>query len=259
MKHGDGIIPSGSLPPNSDKASDGSNPEPSTSRIKVGDREMAPEELAKSYEELQKKLGSQGNELGKYRSQNELLMNQLSTMQQMQAKPKEPEKPKADFEALQKELLQGIETGDLSLEDALKKGLSLANENATHKAREATRLAVEEAQAAFQKAWKERDAQEVQNRFLSKNKDFIDFRQSEDAARIKAENPLHDDVSAYYEWKAIQAQQQYEDLQKKIEAGAKPAGPVLDKPGNSIRSQNLNKPRSFEERRAAARAAAGLS
>jgi|GEM_PF-1916300 len=254
----DKIIPAGNIPHELEKDAKTDNNQQETQRIKVGEKDMDPNDLAKSYLELEKKLGSQGSELGKYRSQNDLLMQQLADMQQRLGSANTPAKQSQDpdFDAMKAEIAKAIDSGEISLEEGNAKMWDLMDQKATMKAQKAAEKAVMEARSAFDKAQQEKEAEQIKARFLEKNKDFLAFRDSEDAARIKADNPLHDDVSAYYENKANIAIQKYEELASKIESGAKPKGPVVDKPGSAIRTQNLNKPRSFEERRQAALAAA---
>ncbi len=255
----DKIVPAGSIPHELEKDAEADNKQQAAQRIKVGEKDMDPNDLAKSYLELEKKLGSQGSELGKYRSQNELLTRQLADMQQRFESANTPAAKQSqdpDFDAMKAQITKAIDSGEISLEEGNARMWDLMDQKATMKAQKAAEKAVMEARSAFEKAQQDKEAEQIQARFLEKNKDFLAFRDSEDAARIKAENPLHDDVSAYYENKANLAMQKYEELASKIESGAKPKGPVVDKPGSAIRTQNLNKPRSFEERRQAAFAAA---
>jgi hypothetical protein len=253
----DAIIPAGGLPP-----TDKEPQAPPTTKIKVGEKEMDPADLAKSYLELQKKLGEQGNELGKFRGQSEILLRQVADMQERMAGQQRGEQKQnqpPDFEAQKAAITKAIDSGEISVEEGNAKMWDLMDERATMKAQKIAEKAVMEARSAFEKAQQDREAEQIKAKFLDKNKDFLAFRDSEDAARIKAEDPVHDDVSAYYAWIAMKAVQQFNELSDRVQSGAKPKGPVVDKPGSAIRTQNLSKPRSFEERRQAALAAANAT
>ena len=97
------------------------------------------------------------------------------------------------------EVYRELEDGDISVEEAMQRSNVLTAELAAQKgAKEAT----EKMGEIFQ----EREAKEIQDKFLKDNPDFAELRDSGKLEPIKEElGGMHDDFSAYFAFRAGQA------------------------------------------------------
>lgn len=253
-------IPAGSVPNNSEtptSKSDGETTQASESTgtstqstIKIGDKEYgSPEELAKAYTSLEKKLGSQGSEVGELRKQNQLLMRQMEqALDKQKATETQQQAPKTDYEALMADIKTKVDSGDLSIEEALFQSNQITAQMAEERA-------LSKAEQFMSQQLQQRDAQSIQKDFLKENPDFLELQQSGALEQVKASNPLHDDLSAYY---ALQAQQAYERgkmEQAALKEGAARTDKVLTKPGSTIRQENKKRPSNPSEMKKAMLAA----
>lgn len=231
------IMPSGAPLPQGSDQDDGNAGNKSDKKEGGGDGELllgkykSTEELVKAHEELQKKLGEQGSELGAAKKQMEFLMKQVesvSNTKEKGGKDKKDDPAPPDFNAQLAEIYQKMDKGELSVEEALQQSNAIT-------AQMAEQAAFTRATEMFNRSLQERDSAEVRKRFLQQYPDFEELQQTGVFEEMKAKNPLHDDVSAYFELKAIQAFEQGKAFKQSLEEGAKQTDKVLNKPGSQIR------------------------
>jgi hypothetical protein len=199
------------------------------------------DELVKGYQDLEKDHGRLGTELGTLRKQSDLqgkqteyLMNQLSALQQsgagQQGGPATP-----DFDAQLAALTAKVQSGDVDVATALKETAILTAQRAAALADERVKSVIAEQSAA-----------QVRSNFVKTNPDFMELQRAGQLEAIKAENPMHDDFSAYHEYKRREAIADIDAKVKaaleqgrqegaKLAAGADAAGRVLGKAGGSPR------------------------
>lgn len=200
------------------------------------------DDLATAYQALEKDHGRLGTEVGSLRTQadvqtkqTELLLNQLqqlSRAQQAQGPGAEP-----DFDAALAALTEKVEAGDIDIATALKQTALLTAQQAAGIADQKVRQVAAE-----------REAKAIQSNFVKANPDFLELRKSGQLEALKAENPMHDDFSAYFAYKQRQTLSDVDAKVKaameagrqegaKLAAGAEAAGRVLGKTGASPRQQ----------------------
>ena len=241
------IYPAGDLPPaeDVDDVDAGYAEEPEPSVQEPADEPAKAQDWEMRYKQLEKKLGEQGNELGTMRQQNQELQNALQQMQQSQT-------PAAQEQAqdLQSQL-QGIraklDEGDLSPDEALFETAQIVAQMSRMEAEQI-------ADQRLQKFQQDSEADRVLSRFHEQYPDFEELRQNGVLGEVKKQLPgLHDDFSAYFEYKAkTSADEAYERGKKEMEKlaqGDAAAGKVLSKPGNTIRQKNqqpLSSPRDVK-------------
>ena len=223
------------------------------SKIKVGDREYDdPGKLAEDHLNLSKKFGEQGNELGSLRAQNQAMADQLAQMQERltavdSGGGDEVQALQAELEALE----AAVAEGDITMAEAIRKSSTIS-------AQIATKEAVAEANRTFQQTLQERDARETQRQFLKNNPDFEQLRNNGTLQQIRAENPMHDDFSAYYAYQAMNAYEKGKAEQAALAAGGKETDTVLTGGGEGIRhTVKPSKPLSESEHKASMMEALG--
>lgn len=197
-----------------------------------------PEEMAASYSELEKKLGQQGQEVGTLKQMNQMMLEQ---MQQYNAQAKTPptqdeaQAQAVDYDSQLKQLSEAVETGDLSIGEALIQANAIAKDQAT-----------QQALSEYEKLNQKRSLENTKSQFLKNNPDFTELQKSGALEHVKEELPgLHDDFSAYYALKAQQAQQAVAAKQevKRISKGDARTEKVLQKPGTP-QTRNIGKPQN---------------
>lgn len=197
----------------------------------------SPDELAASYAELERKLGEQGQEVGTLKQMNQMMLQQLQqTSGQAKTAPtqQEAEAEVVDYDAQLQALSQAVESGDLSIGEAILKSNAIAKE-------QATRNALQE----YEKLNQKRSVEQTKQQFLKQNPDFIELQQGGVLEQVKQELPgLHDDFSAYYAYKAQNAQKAVQAKQEtqRIAKGDARTEKVLQKPGTP-QTKNLGKPK----------------
>lgn len=194
----------------------------------------SPDDLATAYQELEKKMGEQGNELGSMKQMNSMLLEQ---MQQRQAQDKTPatvdEQDDFDYEQQMGQLIKGVEEGEIPIEQAIAYSAHLASESATRNAL-----------SQYKEMTSQQQKQAAQEQFLQDNPDFIELYETGQLDEVKNSLPgMHDDFSAYF---AIKAQQAAEAAQAKAEteriaAGDERTNKVLNKPG--AKAKDIGKPK----------------
>lgn len=171
---------------------------------------------------LQKVMGRQGRELGDLRKQSQ------NSSQEDSGK---------DYDALEADITDRLDAGELDLKTALKEMNRLATERG---ALAATEMMREEQQES-------RSKQAVAE-FRAKNPDFDNVVESGELDEILASNPIHDNFSAYQEFrrnqvlsdmeaKVAEARKAGEEEGRKIAAEAKNATQVLGKKGDDTKPE----------------------
>ncbi len=243
--------------------------EPEESPKMYAGKYKSPEDLESAYGELASKLGEQGSTVGELKTQNKVLMDQLQNMHQSKSQEVEQareEAPPTDYEKMLRDISKKADDGDISMEEALFQTAEITRERTEAVVESRAESVLDEAVKKFEQTLSERDTQAVVDKFNVDNPDFAEFQSSGAKNQMLTDNPLHDDLSAFYAWKASQAEAKAAEAFEKgkaeaarIKAGSEPATKVLSKPGQSIQAQNkVNKPMTPAERRASAFRAAGL-
>lgn len=183
------------------------------------------EELRKQVSNLEKVLGRQGKELGDLKKQ----------------KSQTEEEPPKDYDALEADIVDKLDAGDIDLKSALRQMNKLATERGAQIATQ-----------NFQEEQKKQTSAQMVNQFKQNNPDFEEVLESGALDQIIQDNPLHDDFSAYHAYKLNQTQSDYEQkLQAAKEEGknegmklaseSSNASKVLGKRGDALRSQQNSK------------------
>ncbi len=261
-------IPAGSVPPEDLNTGQGNTGEGAGEGGKTPDQKAkgqegaagkfegkAPEEIMGAYKELEKKLGAQGNELGLLRQQNQQLLELLAQQKQGGAEgggQQGSQEATPPLEERLSEIARKVEDGEMDMAEAMAEQAKLI--------REAT---LTEAAQIIEQREAERKAEEAIAEFQRQNPDFLELKQSGVLEEIKQQSPIeHDDFSAYWHYKALQAQKLAEEAAKegfkegidqkaKVVEGMKPAGTVLKGPGTEMKNPPPNRKYTDEERRQA--------
>lgn len=203
--------------------------------VKVGDKEYeSPEALAEAYANLESKLGEQGNELGSERAAKNAALEELDGLRTAQAAKAEESPAGSDYEAQLADIYKQLDAGDLSVEEAMQRSNTLTAEMAATKA-------VQEATQSFESTLQERDATEIQDKFLKDHPDFAELRDGGKLEPIKQASPMHDDFSAYFAFKEALAFEKGKEEAAKLAAGDEGTKTVLTKAGESIQKENIPK------------------
>ncbi len=130
-------------------------------------------------------------------AKNKELETQLQEMQkqlELLAKP-ESKAPDADpYEARQKELQAKLDEGDIGMSEWATENQKIMNER--------TEAAI---QQALSRQKHESEVNQIQQKFLQENADFIDLRDSGELQAMIDKNPVHDNLSAYFALKSEEA------------------------------------------------------
>jgi hypothetical protein len=199
------------------------------------------DDLAKSYQELESFRGRQSSELGDLRKQNDLLAKNLELLQQnMQApKGKEESKPAApDWDQQLADIQRQVDSGEIDISQALRMTSEIT-----------TSRALSLAEQKYQQYDQQKQARSIQQKFMEEHPDFNTFLQSPERQALRQSNPLHDDFSAYWNWKAVQNEQSAKTAAEeaynrgkseieKVAQGAQAAGRVMQTPGSGVRNAN---------------------
>lgn len=266
-----GVIPSGSmpvsqLPDNQGNKSDGgakdgkdgsAGTKPAKDDSYLGSWKTK-DDASKGLQELQKKLDSQGTEVGSLRKQNKDLFDAFRDVQKSQA-------PAGDKSASSKSTtgdeLQGVmaEYGKIDfVEDAeaSKKGAALMQQAIGLTAKMVKEDTLSEAGAQVQNLLQEKDANVMMDKFHQANPDFAGLQEQGAFQALKDSNPLHDDFSAFYEHQSQESAGKISELETALEEAKKVANlaggddrtsKVFSKPGGDLRGGNKSKPQSVSE------------
>lgn len=224
------MYPQGDIPPEvKDESKDTGHGEPEGKETSEKSSEKQTD-WENRYKNLEKKLGEQGKTIGDLKAK----LSDKSKEAPAKATPK-AEVP--DYEGQINDLHAKLTSGDIDIEDFTLQTNKLTAEMIRTQAKADTENAV-------QTALQQRDQQAVAQKFQQENPDFVELRDSGELAQIASELPgLHDDFSAYYAFKARQAEEAgYSRGRKEMEElskGDEGAGKVLRKPGTEIRQKNI--------------------
>ena len=196
-------------------------------------------EVVPAYEALEKDHGRLGSEVGNLRKQNEMLMGLVNRVGQP-AQQQAQQQPATDYDKLLDETTNAVEAGDLSVGEGLKKVAALTAQKMAVMARD-----------TYAQMDSDRTAKDYLSKFQQEHPDFQDALQSGELDQIRAKNPMHDNLSAYFEWskdKEIAAakaevQTAYEKGKAemaKLASGADATKRVLGKSGSEARVTNTN-------------------
>lgn len=203
-----------------------------------------PEELESAYTSLESKLGEQGtkveglvNEMGQTRKQNEYLLSQILSSRESASPGVKP----PDTDTALQELVNGVESGDLPVGDALVKAVRIASDN--------TKTLIQE---DVKRMLAEKDANAAYKDFVKEHPDFESLRNSGELEAIKKEQWMHDDFSAYIEYRrrreAADAEQRLNDAVEqtkselsKVKEGEAETGTVSKGGGEGLRSEQKPK------------------
>lgn len=221
MENMEGVMPTGDAPP---EVQDGNAiPE----KVYAG-KYKSPEELENAYKEAESRIGKQGSEVGELRKTNEALAAQLNAMKMEIAKSQQKPEPTTDYEQKLADIVSSMEAGDLTIEQAIMESNKIT-------AQKASQEAIKQSQSYFQEQLKKQKAETVQSEFIKNNPDFLELQKSGALEAIKQENPMHDDFSALFEYRARQAQEKLKTGIDQTKAEAEASTKVLKKPGAAIR------------------------
>ncbi len=199
-------------------------------------------ELEKGYKEIESRFGAQSNELAGMKNQVSMLTNLIKATKQNTQTPQPPQSTQNDelskIDAEIRDVAAKADTGDLTSGEATLKAAELA-----------TKKASIIAQSHFEKMMHKQNAESVQREFIKENPDFKTLLDSGQLDQIKSTNPMHDNFSAYFAYKAMQEKQNLSNVEKtaydkgmqdgsKLKDGSIPASKVLSKPGTNVRQVN---------------------
>jgi hypothetical protein len=174
---------------NADKGQQGQKTDGADGDMTRFDKHPRFQELIKSKEELTIKAAQLD-------AQNRLLADQVKTIQMNYQPPQNrvEQPPADDFDTKLVDLNKKLDEGEVSMSEYMKDYTKLVETRTTAK--------VQAIQAEQQKNMK---MSSLETQFLSKNADYMDIVQSGKLEPIKQADPLHDNISAYYAYKAQEA------------------------------------------------------
>lgn len=198
------------------------------------------EDVVPAYQSLEQDHGRLGNEVGNLRKQNEMLLNLANNATRGGTAAQAQPEPGLDFDKLLAETTGAVEAGDLSVGEGMKKVAELTTQKMATLAKQ-----------TYAEMDSERNAKDFIKEFQKENPDYAQALQSGELDAIKAKNPMHDNLSAYYEWKSAKTQteatQAVKDAFEKgrnetaaLAAGADATKRVLGKSGSEARMTNTN-------------------
>jgi hypothetical protein len=215
-----------------------------------GETEKPKPDYEKSYQELHKKFGEHSNVVGELRKQNQMLQEQMAQLAE-QSKVREDKAreapPPTDYEKMLREVAQKVEAGDMSYEDGLVQSNKITREwtKAENEMEKASLL--EAARSEVTNILQAKDSEQVVSKFHERNPDFQQLVETGALDQLKAEDPLLDNLSAYWKHQAMTAKEKeaaaFEAGKQdalRVKAGSEKAGKVLADPGSSM--QNQRKP-----------------
>ena len=234
-------IPAGSLPPEKDNGAEPEVvPELAEPRMYAG-RFKSPEELEAGYNELQKMTGKQSEELGSLRKSTATLAEQIEQMNAKSNKSPDQGAPPDSPEMIIEGLATRYEAGDIGFKEAITKAMEMTATQAGQQSEAQLTKLREEMTGMFQNTLAERDAQAEVDKFKKQYPDYDEIVESDALDQIKADNPLLDDVAAYFAYKANVAAESAQEEAERVRKGSEVTNTVLKKPGSSIQQENVKK------------------
>lgn len=255
-------IPYGAMPPEPDQELDKKPLPMEPEKEPEIDYKAEHAKLAKSHENLQKKYGSHTAEVSAVRQQ----------MAELEKQSKEREiaarntQPPTDYEKLLNDVAQRLEDGELSDRQALVESNKITREWTKAEGAAEKEQLLAQARTEMQGILSQKDSEKVVERFHEKNPDFMQLQGEGAFDDLKAEDPLLDDLAAFWKYKAqTQAQETAAAFEKgkqealRIKGGSAPAGKVIADAGQSMQTQQKsNRPMSEAEIKASMRASLGV-
>ena len=244
-------IPYGAAPPEPEYAEpEVQDTAPVTEEAPAATEEPPKVDYEKRYQELQKKFGEHSNVVGEVKKQNQSLMQEMAALKaQAQAREEKARNapPPTDYEKMLSDIAKRADNGDMSLEEALLASNKITREWTKAEAEAEKAQLLEQARSEVQGILASKDEDAVVKDFHAKNPEFATFQQEGRLDQLKAEDPLLDDLSAFWKAQALTAKEQaaaeFERGKQealRVASGSKPAGKVLADPGTSM--QNQQKP-----------------
>ena len=197
------------------------------------------EEAEKGFKELEKKHGDQGRELGTLRQK----VAQYESEKAEQAKKTSEQKPPGtDYEAKLSEIYDKLESGDISVTEALKQSNTLT-------AAIARQQTLDEAGKHTRDLLLDKDAEVAEKQWHKDYPDYQEFVESGQAQEYMKKNPiLIDETIAYFQFKADQRFEEGKAEAERIAKGADPADTVVKEPGAPVQRKPVRqKPLSDDE------------
>ena len=200
------------------------------------------DDVIKSYASLETKIGEQGEELGKTRSDlkdsqaaQQKMSGRIEAMEGMGKPTAKEEKPARDFDKDLSKITKQIDKGEIELSEGIRQSSEITRERT-----------LDEARGIYAELDQEREASRTIDDFKKQNADFEELRASGMLDAVRRQNPMHDDFSAYYALKAqqaagVQATAVEEAYQKgltekqSLAEGVNVTDGVLKKPGSEMR------------------------
>jgi len=186
--------------------------------------------LEKGYGELQGRFDTQGNDLGTARTEIQNLQSQLAEAQ----KPAEQIAPANDYEADQAKLAKAYEDGDITFPEYSKQSNAVTAQAVNVQAQAQVNEILGKANDQFNQTLSDRDDQVQVDKFHETYPDFAGLQQSGALNGIRQNNPMFDDVTAYFALTAQNAKDAGKAEQARIEAGSAQAGKVVADPGTAM-------------------------
>lgn len=245
-------VPYGSMPPEpdtvempeTDEMVDEQPEQPPEAEKQPGESQV---DYAKRYEELQKKFGEHSNVVGELRKQNQTLQQEMEAIRTASSQKEEiarNQPPPNDYEQMLRAVAKKAEDGDMTLEEALFESNRITREWSRAEAEQEKTSLLEQARGEVQQILSAKDAEKVVSKFHESNPDFVELQQSGQFEQMKAEDPLLDDLSAFWKAKALAAQtaaeKRFEEGKAealRVASGSNRAGKVLADPGTSMQTQ----------------------
>jgi len=262
----DGVVQSGSMSVHDGGSDQGNPPDEGTQngqggKVYAGKFKSA-EDLEKGYGELERKLTDQGAEVGALRNQTQQLINQLSMQAQQSGGGNDGGAQTSEAGTALAEALASFDKLDfVADDDAPGKAAALLKDIVGLTAATTKEEVLGAATNEFGKVLTERDNASIRDRFLSENPDFEGLQQDGTLMALKAENPMHDDFSAYYAHKAGALATQMSELQAELDEAKRIANladgdagtsSVFTKQGGASRNGQRPTPKTRQERHASA-------
>lgn len=243
------VIPYGAMPPEAqpevDEQMDKEVAQQETAQEQPAEKQ--PEiDYQKSYQELQKKFGEHSNVVGELRKQNQSLAQQMEELRQSASKREEAARnlpPPTDYEKMLSDIHGKLMDGEMSPEDALIESNKLTREWSKAEAQKEKESLLQQTRQEVQTILSEKDAQQVVGKFHESNPDFKAMQEAGQLEQLKAEDPLLDDLAAYWKAQALKGKEladaKFEEGKRealRVAAGSEKAGKVLSDPGKSMQT-----------------------
>jgi len=209
--------------------------------------EKAPMDYEKSYQELHKKFGEHSNQVGELRKQNQMLsqqVEQIAKQSQVREEKARDLPPPTDYEKMIRDVAKKVDTGDMSYEDGLVASNKITREWTKAEAAAEKESLLEQVRNEASSLLQAKDSEQIVSKFHEKNPDFQSLQGEGRFEQLKAEDPLLDDLSAYWKHQALTAGEREAAAfergkmeAQRVAGGSAPAAKVLSDPGNSMQTQ----------------------